>query len=29
MRVTFQDTEEFRPGVAAKADNTNWKLHFV
>ena len=29
VRVTFQDTEEFRPGVAAIADNTNWEFHFV
>jgi len=29
MRVAFQDTEEFRPGIAAIADNTNWELHFV
>jgi hypothetical protein len=29
VRVTFQDTDEFRPGVAAIADNTNRKLHFV
>jgi hypothetical protein len=29
VRVTFQDTEEFRPGVAAIADNTNGKLHIV
>jgi hypothetical protein len=28
VRVTFQDTEEFRPGVAAIADNTNWEFHF-
>jgi hypothetical protein len=27
--VTFQDTEEFGPGVAAIADNTNWEFHFV
>jgi hypothetical protein len=29
VRVTFQDADEFRPGVAAIADNTNGKLHFV
>jgi len=29
VRVTFQDTEEFRPGVAAIADNTNGELHDV
>jgi hypothetical protein len=27
VRLTFQDTEEFRPGVAAIADNTNWEFH--
>ena len=29
VRVTFQDTEEFRTGVAEIADNTNWEFHFV
>ena len=29
VRMPFQDAEEFRPGVAAIADNTNGKLHFV
>jgi hypothetical protein len=29
VRVTIQDTEEFRPGVAAIADNANWELHLV
>jgi hypothetical protein len=29
VRVTFQDVEEFRPGVAAIADNADRKLHFV
>jgi len=27
--VTFQDTAEFRPGVAAIADSTNRELHDV
>jgi len=29
VRVAFQDTEEFGPGVAAIADNTNGEFHFV
>jgi hypothetical protein len=29
VRMAFQDTDEFRPGIAAIADNTNWELHDV
>jgi hypothetical protein len=29
VRVTFQDTDEFRPGVAAIADNANFAPHWL
>jgi hypothetical protein len=29
VRVTFQDTEEFRPGIAAIADNSDLWAHDV
>jgi hypothetical protein len=29
VRVAFQDTDEFRPGIAAIADNSDCKLHLV
>jgi hypothetical protein len=29
VRVAFQDTDEFRPGIAAIADNPDWEFHFV